>query len=178
MRMVANMSRSLLPTVAAVAVLSMASLADAEPSPFEKSYDTDKKFGLGLMLGVPLGLSVKYLATPQIAFDVGAGAYVVYRDRTGTAAHGDILIQPFVAVEGVSFLAPLYFGVGARLLNYDDTTHVGVRVPLGIAFDFTELPFEAFGEVAFVWDPSITGDMTDNVSSIDANFLVGGRVFL
>ncbi|WP_428265972.1 hypothetical protein [Haliangium sp.] len=158
-----------------------AASAHARPLAISKEFQTDKKLGAGLTLGVPTGASVKFLFTPTLAVDLGVGAYFLYRDRNGFHAHADLLWHPFVAVEGETFLAPLYVGLGSRLLIHDDINHVGVRVPVGIAFVFDDAPVDVFLEGAFVYDFSISedanGNAADGADAVDMNALVGVRYY-
>ena len=163
-----------------LSIALVAETADARPTSISKQYETDKRLGIGLMLGIPLGLDVKFLATETIAIDLGIGAYIAYRDRTGLHIHADVLYHPFVAVEGESFLAPLYAGLGARFLNYDDYTHIGIRVPVGIAFDFGSKAFDIFLEGAFVYDVSVSGGdpAVETPGAVDINVMTGVRFFV
>lgn len=153
----------------------MAGSADARPTAISKRYETDKKLGLGLMLGVPSGLGVKFLATEELAIDFGAGAYIKYRDRTGLHIHADLLYHPFVAVEGDSFVAPFYSGLGVRFLNFGDFTHIGVRIPFGIAFDLESKSIDIFLEGAFIYDVS-RGESTGG--AVDINIMSGLRFYV
>jgi hypothetical protein len=134
---------------------------DARPRPARKSktqFEANKGFGLGIMLGSPSGLSGKYYIGTSTAIDFGLGSYYGrgrdgYRDSFGI--HADFLWHPFVLADPEPFWLPLYVGVGARFLDHegrDDNTHVGVRVPVGIAMDFNNVPLDIFLEVAFVFD--------------------------
>jgi hypothetical protein len=162
-----------------LALLLAAASAHARPLALSKSFETDKKLGAGLMLGVPLGGVGKLVLSDQLAVDLGLGAYLAYRDRTGFHMHADLLWHPFVAVEGETFLAPLYVGLGTRLQNHDGLTHLGVRVPVGIAFVFDRLPIDIFLETALVYDFSISEPELDEAApgAVDVNGLVGLRYF-
>lgn len=149
-------------------------VSEARPVAFSKLYKAERKLGVGLMLGIPTGLSLKYHLTSTLAVDLGAGAYIAYRDRTGFHAHLDLLWHPFVAVEGQSFMAPMYIGLGTRLLVHD-VAHVGVRVPVGISFDFANTPIDIFLEGAFVYDVSI-GE--GGSGPVDINAMLGLRYYL
>ncbi|MEJ7603475.1 MAG: hypothetical protein WKG01_36655 [Kofleriaceae bacterium] len=51
--------------------------------------------------------------------------------------------------EGEAFKLPFYVGVGLRVWSWDDRyedngTVIGVRAPLGIAFDFNDIPLDIF----------------------------------
>jgi hypothetical protein len=171
-----------LSVVLTLAVLLAAASAHARPLAISKRFDTGKKVGAGVMLGVPLSAVGKLMITSELAVDLGLGAYVAYRDRTGFHMHADLLFHPFVAVEGETFNAPLYVGLGSRLLHYDGITHVGVRVPLGIAFVFDKAPIDVFLETAFIYDLSISqgepGEVGDSApGAVDVNGLVGLRYY-
>ncbi len=160
--------------LSAALLVAAATSAHAAPVALSKQFETDKRLGAGLMLGVPAGVSAKYMFTSTVAIDVGVGGYLLYRDRDGFAAHGDLLWHPFVAVEGESFLAPLYLGLGIRFLAHDSINHVGVRVPVGLAFVFDESPIDVFVESAFVYDFSVS---EDDESAFDANGVIGIRYY-
>lgn len=151
---------------------------EARPLAIDKAFESEKVMGVGVLLGVPLSITGKYFLSPEWAVDVGAGAYLAYRDRTGLHVHADILWHPFVAVEGETFMAPLYFGLGSRFLQYDEmnesVTHLGVRVPVGITFDFNDEPYDLFLEGAVVFDPVVS---ESEPSQLDMNFGAGARVF-
>ena len=162
--------------ILALAFTFAAQSADARPVPFSKTYETDKKLGIGLMLGVPAGFNTKFLFTDTLAVDLGIGAYIKYRDRTGFHLNADFLWHPFVAVEGESFLAPFYFGLGGRFLSAGDHNFIGIRVPFGLSFDITDSSFDIFLEGAFIVDVSISG--MEPPGPVDVNGLIGVRYFI
>lgn len=142
-------------------VLTQIASADARPRPSRRSakqFQANKGFGLGLMLGVPSGLSGKYYLSSDTALDFGVGAYYRYRYEEAFSLHADFLWHPFVLAAARPFWIPLYVGIGGRLLQhrrddiYDDHSHLGVRFPLGIAFDFNNVPLDIFLEFALVID--------------------------
>jgi hypothetical protein len=144
-----------------------ASDADARPRPAgrtrQSNFEANKTFGLGLMFGDPTGLSGKYYLGPDTAIDfgVGGGGYG-YGHRRGLHIHVDYLWHPISLVSADAFELPLYFGVGGRLWHfddydnnndpYDDVNALGVRVPVGIAFDFNNVPLDIFFELGLVFD--------------------------
>ncbi len=141
---------------AIVALLLLASAAEARPRPRQASnFQSNKTFGLGLMLGAPSGLSGKYFVASDAAFDFGVGA-LSFRGRDGLHLHFDYLWHPVNLAEAEPFWLPLYFGVGARVFDYTrrerDDFAVGVRAPIGIAMDFNNVPLDIFFELAFVLD--------------------------
>ena len=73
----------------------------------------------------------------------------------GLQLHGDYLFHPYVAQVRESFVLPLYIGPGVRLIDYtngreDSSLAIGARVVGGLLFDFTQVPLDAFLEVAGV----------------------------
>jgi hypothetical protein len=110
------------------------------------------------MFGAPTGLSGKYYLGDDTALDFGLGYYYRFRYDDAFHAHMDFLWHPVVLASPRAFWLPLYFGVGGRVLqhgrarDYDEHTHLGVRAPIGIDFDFNNVPLDIFLEFAFVFD--------------------------
>jgi hypothetical protein len=161
--------------VAAIALL--ATSADARPRPQRgKRFEANKTVGVGLMLGEPSGLTGKYFMSPETAVDAAIGAYDYYRGRSGFDIHADYLIHPVSLASTDDFELPLYFGVGGRLLDFnqndDHSFAFGVRVPAGISLDFNNIPLDVFFELAFVFDVFV--DYPDDVG-VDFNGALGVR---
>jgi hypothetical protein len=149
--------------VAAALITATTTPALARPRPaghhHKSNFEANKTFGLGIMLGTPTGLSGKYFLGPDTAIDFGLGvSYCCYHGRHGIHLHGDYLWHPLSLVSADAFELPLYFGVGLRFYSfshdpdYDHGEALGVRVPVGISFDFNNVPIDIFVEVAFVFD--------------------------
>jgi len=164
------MSRIPLLTALALAVTFTAipDEADARPRPraLGKSFEANKTFGLGLELGAPFGITGKYFLSQDRALQFGVGTLYHWRDRDGLNVYLDYLFHPLSLVSNPSFELPLYFGFGGRVWDVDDysrneryrdTFGIGLRVPVGIAFDFTNVPIDIFIQLAFVLD-FYTGD--------------------
>ncbi len=195
-------SRASLIAAIAVGVLAASSAidtpaAEARPRPAGKhrksNFEANKTFGLGIMLGAPTGLSGKYFIGPSTAIDFGIGAIYRYRDRDGLHLHVDHLWHPVSLVSAPAFELPLYVGVGGRFLSgdrcysydndrcdarYDDYAALGVRAPLGLAFDFNNVPLDIFVELALVLDFVIDGDdRYDDEIDVDVNGAFGVRYY-
>jgi len=133
--------------------------------------------GVGLIVGEPTGVSGKYYLGNDTAIDAALGAAFLGR---GVQVHGDFLWHPWVLDTKESFALPVYIGVGMRILNHDasgeddDHVRIGVRVPVGIVFDFTKIPLDVFAEVAGVGDLHTGGDST---FGIDFNGGAGARYY-
>jgi hypothetical protein len=153
-------SRCALAAFAALLVTSFAvpdAAARPRPAGRASKFTANKTIGLGLMLGAPSGLSGKYFVGPSTAIDVGVGVLRYYRDRRSNFhIHGDFLWHPVSLAKTEPFELPLYLGVGARFWDFDDDNDdglgFGVRAPIGISFDFNNVPLDAFFEVALVID--------------------------
>jgi hypothetical protein len=148
--------------------------AQARPVALSKRYDGDKKLGVGLMLGTPTAVTGKYFLTTEVAVDLALGLNVL-RKRDGFHAHADLLWHPFVAVDGITLQAPFYVGAGVRFLSHDGISRIGLRIPFGISFDFTDKPFDIFAELTPIFDLSVSDD---GRGVADISTVVGFRYFL
>jgi len=173
------------------------STADARPRPAGRhsrsNFEANKTFGLGIMLGAPTGLSGKYFTGRSTAIDFGLGTIYGYRDRHAFHVHADYLWHPVSLVSSHAFELPLYFGVGGRFLHgnrcyrydrgvcdyrYNDYTALGVRGPLGLAFDFNNVPIDIFVELAVVLDFVVDrDDRYDDALYLDIDGAVGFRYY-
>jgi hypothetical protein len=126
-------------------------------------YSANGKFGLGLELGAPFGLNGKYFLSDDRALNFGIGAVYdsyYYDNRHGLHLYMDYLFHPFVITNNPTFQLPFYVGIGGRLWDFDDRRDriddtgfaLGVRVPVGIAFDFNKVPLDVFIQLTFVAD--------------------------
>lgn len=141
--------------LAAVATVATASvdIAEARPRPHSRKFVANKTFGLGLMVGAPTAISGKYFYSRSNAFDFGVGGIRYYRNHNGVHLHADHLWHPVSLASNPDFELPLYFGIGARIFDFDGGgTAVGLRVPIGIALDFNKVPIDVFLEFALVVD--------------------------
>lgn len=118
-----------------------------------KSFEANKTFGLGLELGSPAGITAKYFLTESNALQFGLGWYNgYYRDNFGYHIYGDYLWHPISLVSASAFEMPLFVGVGLHFMDFEDrrdrdyydATGFGIRVPVGIAFDFNDIPLDIF----------------------------------
>ncbi len=132
------------------------------------------------MLGAPTGLSGKYYLSKDTALDFGVGAYRRYRFDSAFQIHADYLIHPVNLAKTNSLYLPLYLGVGGRILfrefddRDDDDLHLGVRAPIGLSLDFTNVPLDIFFELALIVDLIVVGD--DRFFA-DVNGAVGLRYY-
>ena len=137
------------------------------------------RLGIGLIVGEPTGLSVKYWLDEEHAID-GAAAWSFW-DEDGFQLHADYLWHNFDLLGSAAACdtLPVYYGVGARLKFWDDNgkhdddghTAFGIRVPVGISYLFDNAPFDVFAEIVPILDfaPDI---------DLDLNIAVGLRFYV
>jgi hypothetical protein len=162
--------------VVALATIATPRSARAEGGPF----------GMGLIIGSPTGVSLKYyLGEGDQAIDGAVG--FAFIGNGGIQVHADYLWHPWVLTRDPAFTMPVHLGVGARLIDHDrgrdadDDFHVGIRGPIGLSFDFTEIPLDVFIELALIVDfhgdhRINDGDDSDHVD-LDLNAGVGARYY-
>jgi hypothetical protein len=139
--------------------------ADARPRPgghiHGRRFEANKTFGAGLELGEPTGITGKYFLAPDRALDFGIGDVYNYANRSGLHIYGDYLWHPVSLASTEDFELPFYIGVGARIWNFDNRLNdgtddhafaIGFRVPIGISFDFNEVPIDVFVQIVPVLD--------------------------
>lgn len=146
--------------------------------------------GLGAELGHPTGLTLETAFGDKLAFQAGVGTGV-FRG-TGVHVHAELLYFAARLADDGGKSVPLYVGGGLRvwdhhydpLTRYDNgrDTHVGLIVPVGVALQLKDRPFDFFFQVAVAFDvksgngcsnlaPSTTLCRDD--SPIDAMFGIG-----
>jgi len=131
------------------------------PTPMmTSSHDNDLsgRLGVGVLLGEPTGLSVKYFLNETIAVDGGFGWS--FHDETDPHLHADLLWHKFDLISVPEGQLPVYVGIGGRAkFRDDDDDRVGFRLPIGISYIFEDLPMDVFAEVAPIIDftPSTRG---------------------
>jgi len=160
------------------------SLAEARQRPNRASqFEANKTFGIGIILGAPTGFCGKYYLTKDTALDFALGAYYGYRrdyhHYSGLDLHVDFLWHPAVLTKNESFWLPLYIGIGGRILDHDDHdyTHLGVRVPFGLMFDFERVPLDIFLEFAMILDFVEFGSYDGDNFGVDLTFGLGFRYY-
>lgn len=124
-------------------------------------------FGLGIIVGEPTGVSLKYQLSERNAID-GAVAWSLSGD-SDLHLHGDYLYHWYDLITVKKGQLPLYAGVGARLAFRENRDNlVGIRIPVGLAYLFAGAPFDAFVELVPVLDLAPDTDF-------DLEGAIGGR---
>ena len=170
---------------------SVSTVAEARPHPHGfggGDFEANKKFGLGLELGEPTGLNGKLFVTPNQALDFGIGslgyAYRYYGDTAGIHLYLDYLWHPVTLAKTEAFELPFYVGIGGRFWEFGyacdargnncvDASGIGARVPVGISFDFNNVPLDIFIQLVPTLD--FFHNYTNHDVGLDVDFSVGIR---
>jgi hypothetical protein len=139
-----------------------------------RGFEANKTFGLGLEVGEPTGLTGKVFLSPRGALDFGVGyIYSHYYYGDGGHVYLDYLAHPVSLASTPSFELPFYIGGGLRFWNFDycdpmpnpDVCYrgsaVGIRIPLGLALDFNNVPLDIFLQLVPTFD-FLSGDYYDH----------------
>jgi hypothetical protein len=123
------------------------------------------KFGLGIILGEPTGISTKVWMPGNTAID-GAIAWS-FANKSALHIHADFLLHNFNVFSRV---VPLYYGIGGRIKFRESETRIGVRIPVGIAYDIPSTQIDLFLEIV----PLLNLNPS---TSFTMNGAVGGRFY-
>jgi hypothetical protein len=109
----------------------------------------DKDFGLGIILGEPIGISAKKWLDDKSALD-GAVAWSLVTPSS-FHFHADYLYHDFNLFNVNKGKLPLYFGIGFRI-RIGNEDRIGIRIPVGICYIFEQSPLDTFFELGPVLD--------------------------
>jgi hypothetical protein len=121
--------------------------------------------GVGIIAGEPSGFSFKWWADDDTAVDAVTGWSL---DNSHFYVHCDYLWHRAIEDVDIGGTAPLYYGIGARLLLRDDgDSKVGVRVPIGLDYVFDNGRFDIFIEIAPIFNvmPDTDFDLSGGVGA-------------
>jgi hypothetical protein len=113
------------------------------------SYSQYGRLGLGIVFGEPVGISAKLKTGFYNAFDF-AVAWSVKEDRH-MLLQADYVWHNFNLTNVESGRLPLYYGLGVRAVFSNDP-QFGVRVPIGLNYQFTTAPVDIFAELVPILD--------------------------
>ncbi|MCP4447357.1 MAG: hypothetical protein GY811_18715 [Myxococcales bacterium] len=162
--------------IRALLLLSLLALMAMELAPRSAHAEEKGVFGVGLIVGEPTGLSLKYYQGDDTAIDGAIGGAFLGK---GLQVHADYLWHPWMLENKPSFALPAYVGVGGRILDRnggggdEDHFRLGARFVGGVLFDFREVPLDVFVEVAGVADYRTKG----SPFGIDINLGAGVRYY-
>jgi len=124
-----------------------------------------KGVGIGIILGEPTGLSMKFWTTSNTAFDIAAAWSFI--NGSAVHIHADYLYHNFNLVKLDYDKLPFYIGVGGRikLAEHNDDNQdfrLGIRIPVGLEYIPENIPFDFFMEIAPILDLVPETDFTFN----------------
>lgn len=108
-----------------------------------QSQDRHSNTEIGLILGEPTGLSLKFWQSNTSAFD--AAVAWSFGDNESVHLHADYLRHNWLDVNEGSLA--LYYGLGARAL-LSDNSRFGARIPVGLQYILPNTRLSLFFEVA------------------------------
>ena len=118
----------------------------------------DKGFGIGIILGEPTGLSMKFWTSYNTAVDIAAAWSFFHGDAFHL--HADYLYHNFSLIKLDFDQLPFYIGIGGRIKfvevvhagNDEHHYRLGVRIPVGLNYLPSKIPFDFFVEVVPLLD--------------------------
>ena len=123
-------------------------------------------FGLGVIAGEPTGVSYKNWLSSRHAVDAAVAWSFV--DEDALHVHADYLWHFFDRVDEIETETdgdlPLYVGVGGRIKFGDDDDIIGVRFPLGAAFEPDDVPLDFFLEIVPILELTPESDLQVNAA--------------
>lgn len=138
--------------------------ASAQDTRVQIEREDEQLVEFGVVAGFPTGFSAKYWVNRKLAVQ-GAAAW--NPGTGGLAGTTDMLMHTDSLSSESEITLPLYAGVGARVVEYDENSEgtwaVGPRVPVGVEAIFRDLPVAFFAEIAPAvelgrGDPDLTAD--------------------
>lgn len=127
--------------------------------------------GLGLVLGEPTGIAAKVFLAGGNA--VEAAAAWSLSGNNEFQLQGDYVFHMWDWIKVEQGQMPVTFGVGGRIKfreNRDDI--VGVRFPIGLAYELDQAPIDFFGQLVPILDLAPDTDF-DLEGAIGARFYFG-----
>lgn len=104
----------------------------------------DRGFGLGIILGEPTGVSGKLWTSGENAFDFAAAWS--FQGDGNLLLQADYVWHIFRLIPVSEGKLPFYVGVGGEVILANDPV-IGVRVPLGLDYMFSNAPVDIFVEL-------------------------------
>ncbi|MBO8160808.1 MAG: hypothetical protein H0Z24_04165 [Thermosipho sp. (in: Bacteria)] len=103
-----------------------------------------RNLGVGFILGEPTGLSFKNWKDYNKALTGAVSWSLINNDSL--YLHADCLFYKFNWIKVEENALDTYYGIGGKIKLANQIV-VGVRFPVGISFNFKDIPFEFFFEI-------------------------------
>jgi len=127
-------------------------------------------YGIGLALGEPSGFSIKKFNNNSEAFQYTFG-YSTVKGEEGINIGADFLLHNYDFITAEKGSIPFYYGAGIHLKSYNNAgNQIYARVPLGVAYEVADFPFDVFFEFA-------PGIAVIPKPELVTNFAIGGRFY-
>ncbi len=137
-----------------VIILLIVSLA-ANVSAMER-----ERFGIGVILGKPTGITGKYIIDSNNATVVGIG-WETINDKE-SYIYADYLFHFYDVIEVPKGKLPLYYGTGIRWVYRENKDNkLGFRIPFGLEYLFEDVSLGAFLELVPVLNVTQDTDLID-----------------
>ena len=94
-------------------------------------------------------ISLKYWTGESTAFD-GAIAWS-FGKEDALHLHADMLMHNPDLIAVTQGSLPIYYGLGVRI-KLEEKSKLGVRIPVGLAYQFVKAPFDLFLEIVPLLD--------------------------
>lgn len=123
-----------------------------------------RTFGIGLQLGYPTALTIKYMLRADQGLVAGIGGFSGFAYDVGSfSLHVDYVFHPHVLTRGEAFVVTWYVGGGANVMifsnarqrsflaslnyyYYPTSLWLAARVPIGVNLAMEQQPFEIYLE--------------------------------
>ncbi|MCB0722646.1 MAG: DUF3996 domain-containing protein [Ignavibacteriae bacterium] len=137
------------------------------------SFGQTNSFGVGIIVGEPTGLSMKLRLSENTAIDGALGWS--FEDKGSLHIHGDFLLHDYSLIHVDEGRLPIYYGIGGRIKlknenKGNDDDRIGVRVPVGLAYEFSSRKADIFLEIVPILD--LTPE-----SQVSFNAALGARYY-
>lgn len=128
------------------------------------------QFGLGVIAGEPTGPCFKLWTSQRTAID-GAVAWS-FAKNARIHLHADYLFHVYDLIDVETGRLPFYYGIGGRIrfADGDRDDNIGVRIPVGLAYQVENVPLDVFFEIVPILDLAPDTDL-------DFNAALGVRYF-
>ncbi|MFO1475233.1 MAG: hypothetical protein U1F98_01115 [Verrucomicrobiota bacterium] len=146
----------------ATAALFSASAADTNAPAGRPITSLTGRFGAGVVIGEPVGGTVKYFFNETVAIDGAIGLSL--HENSTLYLQCDALWHTYDVFPVKEGKFGLYIGAGGliRFRDNGNDNQFGIRVPLGMSYFLPDAPVEFFGEIGPALDlaPSVRGEVT------------------
>lgn len=105
------------------------------------------RFGLGIVIGEPTGLSAQYDLGRNHAFN--SGLAWSFQKQASIHLHLDYILKNHYIINHDNM--PVYYGIGGRV-NLARKGKTGLRIPLGVEYSYTDYDLVFFTEIVPMMD--------------------------